>query len=143
MSRFFGFFNDRPKGVTTERSQQARELPPLTKEDFVRQRGEPRKLDKVLSDLAHRWLDQLPARVRPLKLSEQYPRITNRLALCWNDAKLTEHLFAELMLDRRGGRGGFAPPVATELLALREWFDGHVDAVDTSWELHSLAPKDR
>ena len=91
MSRFFGFFSDRPTG------------------------------DLVLSDVAHSRPVQLPARGHPLKLGEQYPRDRQLTRLVF--AKFADHLFAELMLDRPGRRGGFRPPMAAELLVLREWFD--------------------
>jgi hypothetical protein len=52
-------------------------------------------------------------------LPERYPRVANRLALCWSDKVLTRRLFEELLTDQRGGRRGFPPPVRDELLRLR------------------------
>ena len=74
-----------------------------------------------MSNAAQRWTKSLPVRVRPAALCSRYPRIVNRLALCWTDPALTDHLFDELMVDRRGKRRGFPPEVAAELLRLREW----------------------
>ena len=56
--------------------------------------------------------------LRPLELCGAYPRVANRIALCWNDLALVDAVFNELLLDRRGGRAGFPSPVAVELLRL-------------------------
>ena len=76
--------------------------------------------EESLSRVAQRWLDELPPALRPTHLCARYARIANRLALCWPDAKLTQQVFESLLVDRRGGRKGFPPPVRAELLALRE-----------------------
>ena len=59
-------------------------------------------------------------RPRPERLCARYPRVANRLALCWAELDLTERLFDDLLNDRRGGRRGFPAPVLVELRALRE-----------------------
>ena len=83
-------------------------------------RSAPNPRDKALSSMAQAWRDRLPAELRPTRLCESYPRVANRLALCWGDPVLTELLFRDLMNDRRGmrQRKGFPPPVQRELLAL-------------------------
>jgi hypothetical protein len=81
-------------------------------------RSPPNPRDKKLSDLAQVWADRLPAAHRPLSLCLQYPRIANRLALCWADQALTEMVFSELLEDRRGNRRGFPAAVREELLTL-------------------------
>ena len=81
---------------------------------------QPVSNDEPLSDLARRWVDTLPTRLRPAALCARYARIANRLALCWPDARLTQQLFESLLVDRRGGRKGFPAPVRAELFALRD-----------------------
>ena len=78
----------------------------------------PREQDRMLSAEARQWLRRLPARERPLALCSMYPRLANRLAAGWDIPAQTEAVFDELMVDHRGGRLGFAPLVATELMRL-------------------------
>lgn len=78
----------------------------------------PSEQDRALSTEARQWLRGLPARERPLALCSMYPRLANRLAAAWADPAQTEAVFEELMIDRRGGRLGFAPLVAAELMRL-------------------------
>ncbi len=78
----------------------------------------PREQDRTLSADARQWLRRLPARERPLALCSMYPRLANRLAAGWEVPAQTETIFEELMIDHRGGRLGFAPLVATELMRL-------------------------
>ena len=82
-------------------------------------RSPPNPRDKTLSKIAIAWLDGLPASLRPIALSEQYPRIANRLAICWGDPKLTALVLQELLADRRGNRRGYPAEVHRELVALQ------------------------
>ena len=82
-------------------------------------RGPPNPRDTALSGFASAWADALPEALRPHALCSRYPRIANRLALCWADPSLTERFFAGLLKDNRGGRAGFARDVADELGRLR------------------------
>jgi hypothetical protein len=79
-----------------------------------------------LSPLAQRWVKALPAAVRPLELSNRFPRIANRLALCWNYVDLVESVFNELLVDHRGGREGFPTQVANELLRLHAFHEARL-----------------
>jgi hypothetical protein len=110
----FEYETDRRQGATIERSSSNREAGM----HLLRSPANPR--DKILSSLALTWRDSLPPPVRPTQLCECYPRVANRLALCWGDAVLTERLFKDLLNDRRGMqlRKGFPPLVQRELLAL-------------------------
>jgi hypothetical protein len=76
--------------------------------------------DAKLSKLATNWCVRFDAEMRPVNLCRRYPRVANRLALCWEDSALTARIFQDLLVDRRGGRRGFPPEVQRELLALRE-----------------------
>lgn len=71
-----------------------------------------------------------------------YPRVVNRLALCWNDAALTDRLLDDLLIGRRGKRKGFPGPVAEELLRLRRFHDLHreIEAEEAVREHRSLVP---
>ena len=88
--------------------------------DLVRQRSTPRAADAILTALARAWFESLPLRPRPEQLCARYPRVANRLALCWAERELTDRLFDDLLVDKRGGRKGFPPPVLAELRLLRE-----------------------
>jgi hypothetical protein len=88
--------------------------------DRGREAQNPR--DAVLSDLARQWFDSLPPHLRPFTMCRQYPRICNRLALCWPDRALTERIFESVLEDRRGTRKGFRREIILELVALRDYF---------------------
>ena len=74
----------------------------------------------ALSSVADAWAMALPPALRPVQLCSRYPRVANRLALCWPDLGLTMKLFDDLFIDRRGGRRGFPPDVKAELTKLRD-----------------------
>ncbi|MCU0775100.1 MAG: hypothetical protein MUC74_11545 [Ideonella sp.] len=99
--------------------------PPL---EVLRQRRPPSPMDRVLSPHATRWLLSLPRRHRPRLLPIQFPHVANRLALVWREPGLAEACFADLMLDRRGGRIGFPRAVTEEILRLNELFMALQDA---------------
>lgn len=93
--------------------------------DYGAMRAPLRPQDLSLTELAHAWMDTLPAEVRPAALAAQYPRVVNRLALCWRDPALTRQVFDSLLVDRRGRRRGFPAAVRDELLALRAHSQSH------------------
>ena len=83
---------------------------------------------ETLSSPAQAWLRELPAALRPHHLCGAYPRVANRIALCWNDLTLVDVVFNELLLDRRGGRTGFPSAVAAELLRLHAFHERRLAA---------------
>jgi len=95
--------------------------------------------------MAHtvRWVNDFPLERRPNLLLERYPHVANRLALCWADKALTNRLFEDLLVDRRGGRKGFPPAVRAELLHLRAAYPRftEVHSPTQHWELQ--VPSDR
>jgi hypothetical protein len=99
----------------------------------------------ALSSFAAAWKEKLPAAIRPQQLCAQYPRVANRLGLCWSDPQLTGRLLEELLIDQRGGRRGFPKPVAEELMRLRRYHDVYHAGADQSkvWDFRTLAPSDR
>ncbi|GMV46733.1 MAG: hypothetical protein AMXMBFR66_21310 [Pseudomonadota bacterium] len=94
-------------------------------ERWARQRRAPRACDQALTGTARRWLRQLPPRRRPLRLCVAHPRVANRIAWCWADMGLSEQVLEDLLVDRRGGRRGFAPAIVRELRRLREYNAQH------------------
>lgn len=102
--------------------------------------GQPVRLNPI----SQRWLDSLPRRIRPLQLVERFPRLVNQIALCWRDHRLTDRVLASLIVDQRGGRQGFPPPVLAELMNLREYHaDRSEDEPDAIWADSTLATVDR
>ena len=91
------------------------------------------------------WADDLPTKLRPNELILHYPRVANRLALCWNDRVLSNRLFEDLLLDKRGGRKGFPPLVRAELIRLRVDYPKvpREDSSVSHWDLQEQAPSDR
>ncbi len=88
--------------------------------------------DESLSSVAHAWVRGLPVPVRPLELCNAYPRIANRIALCWDSPALVESVFNELLVDHRGQRKGFPRRVSTELLRLHAFQEARVEAAARS-----------
>ena len=91
---------------------------------WVHARRTPRACDGALTGTTRRWLRQLPPRRRPVRLCELYPRVANRISWCWRDVELSDAMLQDLLIDRRGGRHGFAPTLVRELHRLRE-FNAH------------------
>ncbi len=91
----------------------------VTEADWTKTRSPQREHDLVLADHVLAWLQQLPQPARPSELCAHYPRVANRIALCWADPMLTEHVFDALLLSRRGKRNGFPSAIAAELFRLR------------------------
>jgi hypothetical protein len=83
-------------------------------------RSPPNDTDKTISRLVPRWLEALPAESRPAYLCAHFPRIANRLALCWQDPILAARLLGDLLRDKRGNRRGFPPEALAELKSLRQ-----------------------
>ena len=75
--------------------------------------------------MALRWLATFSTASRPTELCDRFPRIANRLALCWSDPTLTVSVLNELLVDRRGGRQGFPRAVRADLMALLELAQAH------------------
>lgn len=88
---------------------------------WARTRREPRDCDHAVSGTTRRWLRDLPARRRPLRLCELHPRVANRMAWCWHDPAIADSVLQDLLEDRRGGRQGFPPSIVRELQRLREF----------------------
>lgn len=70
-----------------------------------------------------RWLLDLPALARPLKLSRKFPRIVNRLAQMWLSESQCRRYLDSLVMDERGGRQGFPLDIVIELGNLLSYYD--------------------
>jgi hypothetical protein len=122
-------------------------LTPSGTRDWSQVRSPERTHDQALTELAKTWAASLPPRVRPVNLLELYPRVANRVALCWSDAVLMASLFEDLLMDKRGGRKGFPPLVATELKRLQQHHQNTTGSGSSKshdpWAANSLAISDR
>lgn len=138
----------RPKSAPTRRPNRASStaaLAPPTDADWEKARSPQREQDQVLSDQVLGWLQLLPQPVRPSELCARYPRVANRIALCWSDPLLTEQVFDALLLSQRGKRKGFPPRVAAEMLRLRAFHARHkgVQKGVRMWDRSEMAVSDR
>ena len=92
---------------------------PTTEAGWQRVREQPRPQDLVLSPLAKAWCESLHQQHQPTQLCALFPRVANRLALCWNDSALASRILDDLVVDKRRNRAGFPPEVSQELIQLR------------------------
>jgi len=53
----------------------------------------------------------------PYRLEEKFARIVEKIAELWDNPHIDSY-FAELLIDNRGNRAGFAPEIATEIFLL-------------------------
>jgi len=101
--------------------------------------------DEALTGTTRAWLRRLPAGRRPQRLCASYPRLANLIAWHWRDPRQAQEMLDDLLIDRRGGRAGFAKPIVFELRRLREYLDravepehaaGYLDALRQFWSRH-------
>jgi hypothetical protein len=116
-----------------------------TDSSWAQLRAPLRASDLVLSITAQDWLESLPAPLRPARLCMSYPRVVNRLALCWSDPASTSELLEDLLIGKRGNRKGFPGPVAEELMRLRRFHDScrKVEVDESVRAFPNLAVSDR
>jgi hypothetical protein len=107
---------------------------------WARVRAPARHRDQTMSLRAQRWLERIPADMRPRELAGRYPRIVNQLAVVWRDHGLADHLLKALLTDTRGGRMGFAPEIVAELEVLYELHDQRMTARTVPVEPWDPAP---
>jgi len=91
-------------------------------------RSEPNPKDTRVSKLALIWVENLPPQAIPIYLCEHFPRIVNRLALCWADHELAIRRLDDLLKDKRGSRQGFPADALREITSLRELAASRRDA---------------
>lgn len=89
----------------------------------------------ALADSAVRWMEQLPQHAQPFQTAARYPRIVNSLAGLWQSPPRCRAYFDQLMIDERGDRQGFPTEVASELAALKDYYDSVVHPTQqTVWD---------
>lgn len=92
---------------------------PTTRPQYwIPRRRKAAAADRALTGLALDWLRKLPPIVRPGKLTDQFPRVTNAVADIWADKFHCEDLLASLLRDQRGQRQGFAQDLQVEIKRL-------------------------
>ena len=67
------------------------------------------------------WFAKLPEPIRPKQLLQAFPRVLNRIAAHWAQRAECLSVLEDLLIDRRGTRSGFAPPIAEEIARLRDY----------------------
>jgi hypothetical protein len=77
--------------------------------------------DRALTGAAIDWVIALPVELRPRQLCETFPRVANHIAETWHDHAYTAKALERLLVDDRGGRRGFPPPVENEIRKLRDY----------------------
>jgi hypothetical protein len=118
----YGFTDSEIASFSHERELRAERAPPPPapgEKAWELLRSQSNLRDKTLTTLAKAWRDSLPAESQPRVLCERYPRIANRLALCWSDPVLTDAVMRDLLAPRRSGRKGFPEEVRCELVVLQ------------------------
>ena len=106
----------------------------LQDEDLIKRRR-PQAPEVLQSDTI-KWLAGLPADVRPTSLPIQYMRIANALARLWSDHHRCLEYLEELLIDRRGGRQGFAFDVALEIAGLKDYYETTIHpTAQTAWDV--------
>jgi hypothetical protein len=91
----------------------------ITADEAKGWRGEraPERIEPLL-EVTVRWMDSLPASLRPVALARDFPRIANKLCESWKRPARCDEYFKQLLIDHRGGRKGFPAAVAMELSKL-------------------------
>jgi hypothetical protein len=76
--------------------------------------------DAEIDRMVERKPQPAPPRPQPFAVvAELYPRIAERVKQLWGTPECDRYL-DELLIDKRGNRQGFPPPVVSALLALSE-----------------------
>ena len=80
-----------------------------------------------------KWVESLPANVRPNTLLRQYARIANLIAAAWKDRQAFDSYMQSLLTDKRGNRKGFPKAVMDELIALQRYHAMHNKDDNSVW----------
>jgi hypothetical protein len=81
------------------------------------------------------WMHTLPPHVRPLQTAARFPHIVNALSGAWATPTRCRGCFDQLLIDQRGDRQGFPNAVASELAALKDFYDSVVHPTQqTVWD---------
>jgi hypothetical protein len=99
-----------------------------TKDDstWAEKRSKPQPSDLMLMDDTREWLRALPPEIKPVHLTQKFPRIVNKICGAWRRPEQCLKIFDELMMDRRGTRQGFPIDVVREITHLRVYYTTEV-----------------
>lgn len=104
----------------TDTTQEHAPPPAQVAAQAQKRRGQPAN---VLLPRTREWIESLPSEVRPKALHVRYARIANLMCSTWETPKEARQYFDDLLVDRRGGRQGFAPDVLQDIKTLSEYFE--------------------
>ena len=104
--------------ATKHNSDNAQSSP----DDVKELRRSSKEQDSALSDEARTWLASIDATVRPAHVAASCPRLVNQIAKLWRRPRELNRYFDELLMDKRGTRGGFSMEVISEINKLKEHF---------------------
>ena len=79
-----------------------------------------------------KWVESLPAHVRPINLLHRFARVANLIAATWGNRRHFESYMQSLRTDKRGNRKGFPPDVLAELSVL-EAYRFAIEDRDSAW----------
>jgi hypothetical protein len=79
-------------------------------------------------------MSQLPAQAQPSATCSAFPRIGNMLARLWSDAAGFAEYIDDLLVDKRGGRRGFALEIMGELHQLHTYHQSLSPHQRATWD---------
>jgi hypothetical protein len=68
------------------------------------------------------WMENLPAEVQPHAIYDRMPRIVNVVAVLWSRPDAAKAYLDSLLVDRRGGRKGFAKDILDDIHKLQAYY---------------------
>jgi hypothetical protein len=68
------------------------------------------------------WMENLPAEVQPHAIYDRMPRIANLVAALWSRPDAAKAYLDSLLVDRRGGRKGFAKDILDDMRKLQAYY---------------------
>ncbi len=81
---------------------------------------------EAISQRAMQVLASLPTSYQMHETRKTYPHVMNMIADSWHDPEFFFHVVRNLLIDQRGGRGGFQFSVLAEITNLREHYFANV-----------------
>lgn len=151
VSKFLNLFGRKPPSPRRPVPGRLQPIDPIAQRESRSPGAAQLDWERTLSAAAQEWLHNFPPAVKPERLAEAFPRIANRLALCWRDTSLVDKVMDDLLVDKRGGRTGFPPTVSAELLRLQAFHERRSRSAvrdegstpGKAWDRHLQASADR
>lgn len=123
-SEFFEFHDDTPEFRPVRPAHAAQDSDPFR--------------SSFWQDSIQEWLNKLDDNLRPVELTERYPRITAKIMTHWTEQESLESYMDSLVHDRRGGRQGFPGSIPMELARLYAFVTQRSGASDSARQNGSL-----